>query len=292
MIVLGCGEKDTEQPAEVAESVPVVFASNYPLHYFVERMASGLVEVQFPASAAGDPSSWTPTPEAITAMQQADLVFLNGASYEQWLTTVSLAQSKLIDTAAGFEDRFLASEETVTHSHGPEGEHEHQGTAFTTWMDLTLATEQARAVKTALATLLPEHTSHLDEQLAQLEGELSALDAELKAAVASNPERHVFFSHPVYQYFQDRYGIAGTSVHWEPDAMPDEAMWRAFAHELDHNPSSWMLWEGEPLPEIVERLKEFGVESAVVDPTANTPENGDFLSVMQHNAQELKRVFE
>ena len=95
---------------------------------------------------------WSPGPEVVTAYQAADLILLNGAGYAGWVSRVSLPEGKLIDTSASFADRYLTVAEAVTHSHGPEGEHAHEATAFTTWLDPTLALEQAGAIHAALAT--------------------------------------------------------------------------------------------------------------------------------------------
>jgi zinc transport system substrate-binding protein len=52
-----------------------------------------------------------------------------------------------------------------------------------------------------------------------------------------------------------------------------------------------MIWEGEPLPESVAKLKEMGIESIVFDPCGNRPDEGDFLSVMKNNVANLRRIF-
>jgi zinc transport system substrate-binding protein len=52
-----------------------------------------------------------------------------------------------------------------------------------------------------------------------------------------------------------------------------------------------MIWEGEPLPEIVARLDELGVKSVVFEPCANAPDAGDYLSVMQANVRNLEAAF-
>ncbi len=52
-----------------------------------------------------------------------------------------------------------------------------------------------------------------------------------------------------------------------------------------------MIWEGEPLPETVEKLAEMGISSLVFDPAANRPETGNYLTVMQRNANHLSQIF-
>ena len=73
--------------------------------------------------------------------------------------------------------------------------------------------------------------------------------------------------------------------------MPDEVMWKEFRQIVDHNQIKWMIWEGEPLPEVVGELQRLGVGSIVFDPCGNLPESGDFWSVMRQNVASLKRVF-
>lgn len=293
LALAGCSSEDADETGrrDREDGKPNVVVSNYPLEYFVERLASPLVDVRLPAEAAGDPAFWNPKPEEISAMQEADLIFLNGASYEQWLDRVALPQSKLVDTTAGCRDRLISVEGSVTHSHGPEGQHEHTGTAFTTWLDMTLAFEQAQVVMQALVDRWPDRQTSFEERYAGLEKDLQSLDHDIKAAVASAPERPVVFSHPVYQYLQRQYAINAMSVHWEPDEAPDETMWTELQEMLKTHPAHWMIWEGEPDSAVVGRLRELGVESVVFDPCGSPPDDGDFLTVMRQNVQALQRVY-
>jgi len=293
ILLAGCsGEDGAEMGSQPQGSGrPLVYASNYPLKYFAERISAPVVDVRLPVPTGEDPAFWKPAPEAVLALQQADLVVLNGASYESWLKNVSLSTSRLVDTSEGFKNQFIAQEEATTHSHGLDGEHEHSATAFTTWLDLGLAVEQARAIKDAFSARWPEHRSQFEAQFEELATELEALDAETKEIVEGAPRVPVVFSHPVYQYFARRYSINGRSVHWEPDEMPTDAMWEELADLSREHPAKCMIWEGRPLPETAARLTAMGIESAVFDPCARTPVQGDFLGVMVGNVETLRDVF-
>ena len=72
-------------------------------------------------------------------------------------------------------------------------------------------------------------------------------------------------------------------VHWEPDVAPTAEMWQELEQLLKTHPAKWMLWEGEPLPAVAQRLKTMGIQSVVFDPCGNRPVAGDYLSVMQQN---------
>lgn len=279
-------------PPVLAMDKLVVFTVNYPLQYFAQRIAGDYADVILPAPPNVDPAFWQPDTETTASYQNADLILLNGAGYAKWLNRVSLPRRKLVDTSAGFKKDLIVAEGGITHSHGREGDHSHAGTAFTTWLDLTQAVQQARAVRDALSRLRPEYRAAFDKNYAELERDLLELDARVKAIVAAKPETPLLASHPVYQYLTRRYQLNLDSVMWEPDVLPSAAEWQHLEQSLKRRPAKWMLWESAPDSENVLRLRKLGVESVVFDPCANQPAAGDFLSVMSGNVANLRRAFQ
>jgi zinc transport system substrate-binding protein len=51
-----------------------------------------------------------------------------------------------------------------------------------------------------------------------------------------------------------------------------------------------MIWENEPAKESVAKLHAIGVQSAVFAPCENTPEKGDFLTVMKSNVSSMEKL--
>ncbi len=291
---LGCsgtGQPSIEERGMPDEGTVVVYVTNYPLKYFAERIGSEHVEVHFPAPPDEDSAYWMPDSDTISKYQQADLILLNGAGYEKWVDAVSLPKSKLCHTSAEFTADYIALEDAGTHSHGPEGSHAHGGTAFTTWLDPTLAAKQADAVRASLSKQRPEHADAFQQNYDALKSDLETLDQETADIVAKAPSRLVLFSHPVYQYFQRRYGVKARSVHWERDEPPIDAMWAELKQLMKEHPTKWMIWEGKPAAPTVEKLASLGVESIVFDPCGNVPKEGDYLACQRRNLQSLARVF-
>ena len=294
LLIGACGGGDDAPRAEATAEptrAPAVYAVNYPLAYMAERIGGEGVDVVFPVPADVDPASWSPEPDMIAAFQGADLVLLNGAGYAGWVSRATLPESRLVNTMAGQEHRLQIEASEVTHSHGPEGEHSHDAVAFTTWLDPTLALEQARMVRSAFTDAWPDQAAAFGQGFAGLEADLTVIDADQAAATEGQGSVPILGSHPVYQYLAARYGLNLQSVHFEPDEMPDAAAWRGLQQLLSEHPAEWMLWEGEPRPEVAERLREMGIESVVYDPAANRPEQGDYLTVMRANVEVLRAVY-
>ena len=269
-----------------------VYTVNYPLAYFAEQIGGDQVEVVFPAPPDIDPAYWMPDQKTIAAYQQADLILLNGANYAKWIGKVSLPRGKMVDTSRKFKDRYIYATDVATHSHGAEGAHAHESLAFNTWLDMSLAKLQAAEVYKVLARKRPVSEMQFKHNYKALAEELENLHKGIKAVVANDPDRALLGSHPVYDYLSAGYGVNLKSVHWEPDEIPSLAKWNELKKVLKEHPAAYMLWEGEPVPESIDRLKAQGLTSITFDPCGNRSGRGDFMTVMKRNVEQLKLAYQ
>ena len=270
-----------------ASQILNVYAVNYPVAYFAERIAGGRAKISFPAPPDVDPANWSPDAQTIGEYQQADLIILNGAGYAGWVAKAALPRSRFVNTTAMLTDRLIRIENVVTHSHGPAAEHSHSGMAFTTWLDFDIAIEQARSVLERLVRARPTHEAEFRQAYTELEADLQALDERLMKVAEKLGERPLLFSHPVYQYLQKRYGLNGVFVHWEPDAMPEDGLWDELRVVLQEHAARVMIWEAEPLPATKQGLREMGIECVVFQTGGNRPATGDWLGLMQKGIADL-----
>ena len=266
---------------------PQVYVANYPLKYFAERIGGDSVEVKFPAPGDEDPVFWQPDDSAIAGFQSADIILMNGATYSKWVEKVTLPQSKLVDTSAGFKAQYIEIKADATHSHGPGGEHSHSGTAFTTWIDFQQAIQQADAVAKALTKFNPDASKNFTA----LKAELEALDVRLLAVGKRIANAPLVVSHPVYHYFARRYALNVRSVLWEPETVPDDKAMEELKGILATHPAKWMIWEGDPAKDSVAKLESIGVKSVTFDPCGNVPDSSDFMAVMNANVEAFEKAF-
>lgn len=298
LVMAGCkptAEKAAETPAAqptAKSGKPQVLVANYPLQYFAQRIAGDAVEVRFLAPKDEDPAFWQPDEAAITAFQKADLILMNGAGYSKWADKVTLPESKVVDTSAAFAKNYIEVRDATTHSHGPGGEHSHNGTAFTTWIDFKQASLQAQAVGDALAKLVPAAQDSISKNTQALKDELGALDGRMSTLSRRLVQYPLVASHPVYHYMARRYGLNVKSVLWEPDTVLDATALRDLNGVLARHRARWMIWEGEPSKENVDKLAALGLQSLVFDPCGNVPASGDFMTVMKANVEAMEKAFQ
>ena len=276
-----------------AHAAPLsVAVTNYPLKYFADRIGGDQVKTIFPAPADEDPAFWQPTDADVTAMQQADLILLNGATYSKWADKVTLPRAKLVDTSVAFQATFITIKGAAKHSHGKGDAHSHDGIAFTTWIDFQQATAQATAIHAALVKKLPAAKAVLDANLAALTVDLKALDERMIAVGKKFAQQPLMASHPVYHYFARRYGLNLKDVLWEPESVPTAEQMTDLSTAMKGHAATWMIWEGEPAAASVAKIKTVGLKSTVFDPCGNVPEVGDWLSVMKTNVANLETISE
>ncbi len=268
----------------------VVQTVNYPLFYFATRLAGESFELRYQVNSQEDPAFWNPSDKDVQAFQQADLIIRNGAGYAKWMKSVSLPSRKMLNTSAAFSKRLITQNGTA-HQHGNGEAHEHGDMAFTTWLDFNLAEKQAQAIAGKFSTISPESGEAVQKKFGKLSIDLRRLDEQMMLWSKKWGNRPLLVSHPVYQYWAKRYGLNIKSVHWEPGMKWNADRMKDLAAINTGHDAQWMIWEGEPDPLLITRLKEVGIESIVFDPCGNRPDNkGNWLSVMKKNIAALKKL--
>lgn len=287
--LFSCADRPSENVKDQQGFFSVV-PVNYPLYYFADRIGGDLIDLAYPIPAGIDPAYWTPDEKALELYQSADLILKNGAGYARWTNNVSLPSSRVLNTTAALDEKLIRMEETTTHSHGPEGEHEHEKVAFTTWLDFEIAIQQASSIKKGLEKGIPEKSQELTSNFQSLKKDLEAIHNELLMLAPEFSDQILLGSHPVYQYLAKAYDLNIVSVHFEPDKMPSVEEWSEFDRLIGMVEGKIMLWEGVPNKAIQTELVNRGLEIVVFEPCGNKPSEGDFLSVMKNNLKNLKEM--
>ena len=292
LFLAACGGGASGGGLDSIEPDDVVRTTAYPVHFLTERLAGSEIEVELVLPADEDPIFWQPPREALAALQGSRLIVTNGADFERWMRSASLPRTRVVRSADGFDDRHLTFQDT-THSHGPTGEHSHEGTDGHTWMDPRNAEDQALAIAAALAEAFPERADAVKSRMVELRGELRELDRRYAELAPQLAAVQLIASHPAYDYIADRYGLEITNLDLDPSAELDEAALDSVVAAQDGERTNILLWESAPLSQTASRLAdELGVRSIVFSPAEGAPEAGgpDYLAIMHANLDRLREA--
>ncbi|MEL6124402.1 MAG: zinc ABC transporter substrate-binding protein, partial [Bacteroidota bacterium] len=146
----------------------------------------------------GDPHLHEPTPSNARQVADADLILINGLTFEGWITELienSGTDAQVITVTQGLD---VLSSSTYANSADPHA-----------WMDASNGILYATNIANALIELDPlEEDSYL-RNLSAYTDRLNKLDTEIAAMVSTIPasQRVLVTSHDAFQYFGRRYGI-------------------------------------------------------------------------------------
>lgn len=234
-----------------------------------QEIAPNGITVKYPGPPDENASDWLPDDAMLRRYQRAELVLLVGAGYAGWVETTALPRARMINTSAGFEDRFIKQALDIPdHQHGPKGSaNHHSANANHFWFDLALARRQAGAIADSFSALWPAQANEIAANLTNLETQLTRIETDLVEEFSRLGDVSFLASHPVYQYLERAFGLDLYNFHWEPDRHPTPDEWVEFDSALVADRKYIMIWEADPLPETRDELERRGVGLIVISPS-------------------------
>ncbi|MDF1742611.1 MAG: metal ABC transporter substrate-binding protein [Gimesia sp.] len=290
MTLLYACQQKPQQENKLAEEKqpPVIVVVNYPLEFIVKSLVGPDVKVLNPVPPGADPETWFPDDEIIQTIQEADLIVTNGANFADWVKKLSLPRSKVLKTSLFLKEDLITVPDFEVHSHGSGGAHSHAGTVAFFWLDPALLARQADAIGKKLIQLLPREKESITANLKKLKNSLEPLNQKLDQLRSNYPGLHWFSQRPVYQYLTRRTDWKVHHLHWKKNAVPNENTWEKIKMIQKQHKVSLMLCEQKPDKKYLNELQQRGVSSIVLDPLTVKPSQGDYLTEMQRQLNQLE----
>lgn len=295
--VIGC-KKDTANRKGKKDGKLVVYTTFYPTYAFAKALGGDLIEVVNPLPEDEDPIFWMPPREVIKQYQEnADLIIINGASFEKWIDKVILPENKIVNTAKPFSDNLIVIESAVTHSHGKGGEHAHEGIDGHTWLSPKLALTQAGQIKDALIKSDPKNKQSYENNYTALVAKLNELDQKITGMTADYDGKTIVASHPAYNYLARDYNLTVKSFDFDPGEMPSSEAIAKFKAETEKLIITHIVWESYPIKEVEEYfVEEFNIKSLEFSPVeslsqADKTAGDDYFSIMNRNIENISLLF-
>ena len=211
------------QPSSDSSS-PTIVATSYPIQWATQQIVDDKFDVNFPAGSSDQPDRWRPDRKTIPEIQAADLIVCNGvaARYANWLKTVSLPSSKLVESASkgmALSDYIAVEDIQIVHTHGPEGEHSHPTMVSRTWLDPAMLIKQSDYITEQLCKLSPDNAT-------QFRANLVKLTSELKSVIpdpAPDQTATVLAATPELKFLTRAAGVVDLHFNWNEKTTLEEA---------------------------------------------------------------------
>lgn len=175
-----------------------VIASASMMADMAENIGGNLIEVKYIVPRGQDPHLYKPTPSDVMMVQKADLLIVNGLTFEGWI-------SKLIANSGT-----KAKTKTITEGIKPIQSSKYENSFDPhAWMDVSLVKVYIDNIKEALVELLPEYQEVFEQNHMAYSLKLEELDAYIMKKMAGIPERQrvLITSHDAFAYYGRRYGL-------------------------------------------------------------------------------------
>jgi zinc/manganese transport system substrate-binding protein len=258
VLAVGCGSDGSESGTGTAASsgdVPTIVVTTDILGDVVGKVVGDLAEVEVVMPSGADPHDFAPSARQAESMENADLLVVNGAGFEEGMTDVIDNVASSGTPVFTFTDHveLLAFDGVDTHGEEPADqapETDHSGDDHSgddpSGDDPHFWTDPARMI-TAVVALGAEFgavdgidPAVVDAQMRSYVDELAALDAEMEESLSSVPDeqRVLVTNHEVFAYFADRFDfevvgavIPSLTTSAEPSTAEVEALADLVAEE-------------------------------------------------------------
>lgn len=195
----------------VAAMAETAVASFYPVYLLALNLTQGIEGVELTSLAGADVGclhDYQLQTGDMKVLAKTDVLLINGAGMESYLTMVydAFPELPVVDASVGVE--LLCADEEHDHGH----DHEHAGVNAHIWLDVQNAITMTNNLCEGLAQAWPEHRSALESNRDAYILRLMALDSELEALLAPLQGKAIITFHEAFPYFAQAYGIEIAAV--------------------------------------------------------------------------------
>lgn len=202
-----------KRPPAVSNGLPNVAATVFPLYDIARNVGAGIVRVQLILPANAEPHTFEPTPGAMKAIAEAEVVYAIGHNLDGWVSP--LASASGIPTVTVDDGISLLPSEHDEGAPAEAGTPENGSFDPHYWLSAPNAKIIAANIARDLTARLPGQSAAIAANLAAYEASLDAADAQVRQTLARLPDRRLATFHGAFAYFAAAYGLEVAAV-FEP----------------------------------------------------------------------------
>ncbi|CAN5801265.1 metal ABC transporter substrate-binding protein [soil metagenome] len=169
------------------------YASFYPIYDFVKKIGMEKVNVSTVVPPGIEPHDFEPTAKQVVELQNADLIFINGAGFEEWLDRIG--NDNIVELSKGLS---IENADSVPDPH--------------IWLDPVLVKNLSTAILDALITRDPQNADYYRNNNIEFNTKLDKLNSDIKNNLTDCLLNDFIAFHDAFGYFANRYGLIQHSI--------------------------------------------------------------------------------
>jgi len=252
-----------------------------------QEIVGDLHDVEMIVPIGGDPHLHEPTPSNARLVSKADLIFINGLTFEGWITELIENSGTTAEVVTVTKDIQPLSSQTYENSFDPHA-----------WMDASRVVSYVETIAKALQDIDPANAATYKTRLAAYTQKLETLDQEIKTAISSIPaqKRILITSHDAFQYYGQRYGIqleAIMGISTEAEAQTSDI--RRVNKVIKENKVPAIFVESTINPKLIQQLAQDNKVSIGGELYADSLGDKDspastYIDMMRYNTQTIVKA--
>jgi manganese/iron transport system substrate-binding protein len=254
-------DPDSLQPVPLAagQKLRIVTTTNI-IGDVVSHIGADKIELTTLMATGIDPHSYVPTPADAAAINDADVVFVNGAGLEANLTDI-------FESAGGDAIRIYLSQglelrdaDYAAANAGDEHGHEAEKTDPHVWFDVKNVIHWVDTIQSTLSALDPANAETYQMNAQAYTSDLEELDAWVVDRMATIPEanRKLVTNHLSFGYLADRYGLVqiGAVYPLNPSSEPSARDIAALQDTIREYDTPAIFTESTVNPKLAQQVAE------------------------------------
>ena len=287
--------KEISKPSDIK-----VLAAESFIADIAQNVAGGRLKVEPLMPLGMDPHGFEPVPQDIVKISESDILIINGAGFEEWLSKVienAGGSHLVIEASKGLQSRTTREGEVAVRNPADPVEEDHHDNDPHFWLDPISVIKYVENIRDGFIQADPTGKEVYSKNADSYISKLKDLDQSLQEQVNTIPveRRLIVTNHESFGYFADRYNfkIIGTIVPSVSSGSSPSA--QQLARLIDHIKSTnaiAIFLETGTNPQLAEQIsKETGIKVVTNLYTHSiTPKDGpapSYLDMMKHNVKSI-----
>ena len=179
------------------EKIHVVSSASM-IHDMVQNITGDAATSELIVPIGGDPHLYEPTPRDAQKVTKADLIFVNGLTFEGWIIELikNSGTKAVLDTVTN--DIIPLGSEVYKDSYDPHA-----------WMDVSNGLKYITSIKNSLVKVDPKNANVYEKNYRAYYQKLEELDAYILKRIQEIPKdkRVLITTHDAFSYYGKKYGL-------------------------------------------------------------------------------------